>query len=55
MENAWEGFTLLAADGTMLETTPTTLRGLGYTEEEYVGRDGFDLLHPDDAAAALRT
>ena len=31
MENAWEGFTLLAADGTMLETTPTTFRGLGYT------------------------
>ena len=52
MENAWEGFTLLAADGTMLETTLTTFRGLGYTEEEYVGRNGFDLLHPDDAATA---
>ena len=50
MENAWDGFTLLEADGTVLETTPTTFRGLGYTEEEYVGRNGFDLLHPDDAA-----
>ena len=50
MENAWDGFTLLAADGTVLETTPTTIRGLGYTEEEFVGRNGFDLLHPDDAA-----
>jgi PAS domain S-box-containing protein len=52
LENAWEGFTLLAADGTMLETTPTTFRGLGYTPEEYVGRNGFDLLHPEDAATA---
>jgi PAS domain S-box-containing protein len=48
MENAWDGFTLVAADGTMLETTSSTFRGLGYTEEEYVGRNGFDLLHPDD-------
>ena len=52
LENAWEGFTLLSADGTMLETTPITFRGLGYTEEEYVGRNGFDLLHPDDATTA---
>lgn len=51
MENAWDGVTLVAADGTMLETTPITFRGLGYTEQEYVGQNGFELLHPDDAPA----
>lgn len=51
VENAWDGVTLVAADGTVLETTPTTYRGLGYAPEEYVGRNGLDLVHPDDAPA----
>jgi two-component system CheB/CheR fusion protein len=50
VENAFDGVTLIGADGTMLETTPITFRGLGYTAEEYVGRNGFELLHPDDVA-----
>ena len=50
VENAWDGVTLLGPDGTLLETTPITFRGLGYTPEEYVGRNGFELLHPDDVA-----
>jgi PAS domain S-box-containing protein len=49
VENAWDGVTLIGADGTVLETTPITFRGLGYSPEEYVGRNGLDLLHPDDA------
>jgi PAS domain S-box-containing protein len=52
VENAWDGVTLVAADGTMLETTPSTFRGLGYEPEEYVGRNGFELLHPDDVPMA---
>ena len=51
MENAWDGVTLVAADGTMLETTPITFRGLGYSEQEYVGQNGFELLHSEDAPA----
>jgi PAS domain S-box-containing protein len=51
VENAFDGVTLVAADGTILETTPITFRGLGYAPEEYLGRNGFELLHPDDAPA----
>ena len=51
VENAFDGITLVAADGRILETTPITFRGLGYSPQEYVGRDGFELLHPDDAPA----
>ncbi len=51
VENAFDGVTLIAADGRILETTPMTFRGLGYSPEEYVGRDAFELLHPDDAPA----
>jgi PAS domain S-box-containing protein len=51
VENAWDGVTLVAADGTILETTPITFRGLGYAPAEYLGRNGFELLHPDDVPA----
>lgn len=51
VENAFDGITLVAADGRILETTSLTFRGLGYSPEEYVGRDAFELLHPDDAQA----
>jgi PAS domain S-box-containing protein len=51
VENAWDGVTLVAADGSVLDTTPVTFRGLGYTLEEYIGRNSFDLLHPDDVPA----
>jgi PAS domain S-box-containing protein len=50
VENAWEGVTLVAADGAILETTPITFQGLGYAREEYLGRNAFELLHPEDAA-----
>ncbi len=49
VENAFDGVTLIAADGTVLETTPITFRGLGYAPEEYVGHNGLELLHPEDA------
>jgi two-component system CheB/CheR fusion protein len=51
VENSWDGVTLVGADGTVLETTPITFRGLGYSEEEYVGRNAFAFLHPEDAPA----
>jgi PAS domain S-box-containing protein len=51
VENAWDGVTLVAADGTILETTPSTFRGLGYTPEEYLGRNAFELFHPEDVPA----
>jgi PAS domain S-box-containing protein len=51
VENAFDGITLIGHDGRILETAPSTFRVLGYSPEEYLGRNGFDLLHPDDAPA----
>jgi PAS domain S-box-containing protein len=48
LENAWDGFSLLAPDATILETSPATLRLFGYTAEEFVGRNGFEFIHPED-------
>jgi PAS domain S-box-containing protein len=54
VENSWDGVTLVAADGTILYTNPALLRNLGYAAEEFVNRDGFALMHPDDRPAIKR-
>jgi PAS domain S-box-containing protein len=48
LEHAWDGVSLLGADGTILYTTPPVERVLGYSPAEMTGTSGFDLLHPDD-------
>ena len=47
------GVMALAADGTVLHVTPPLLARLGWRLEDWVGRDGFGLLHPDDLEQAI--
>ena len=49
--NATDLITILAADGTVLYESPPIERILGYDRDELVGRNAFDLVHPEDRAA----
>ncbi len=51
LANAWDGVSLLAPDGTILENIPDNLSRFGYNQDESVGRSGFEFLHPDDLPA----
>jgi PAS domain S-box-containing protein len=51
LENAWDRVSLLAPDGTVLENIPDNPRRLGYTREEFVGRNPVELVHPEDLPA----
>jgi PAS domain S-box-containing protein len=50
IENATDLITILDPDGTIRYESSAITRMLGYTPEELVGRNPFDLIHPDDAA-----
>jgi len=50
IENALDLITILDADGTVRYVSPSVERVLGYTQEERVGMNTFDLIHPDDLA-----
>src|SRR5690349_23661063 len=52
VENSWDGITLIDAAGVILFTSPATTRILGYEIHEFVGRNAFDLIHPEEAAEA---
>jgi PAS domain S-box-containing protein len=49
IENGLDNISMLAADGTLLWESPATIRTLGYGENEFKGRNIFELVHPDDA------
>ncbi len=51
IENASDITTVLGRDGTILYTSPSVTRLLGYTPEELHGRSGFEHIHPDDHRA----
>jgi len=48
IENGRDNISLLAADGTLLWESPSTVHTLGYTSDQFVGRNLFELIHPDD-------
>ncbi len=50
IENVSDVVTLMDADGTIRFESPSVERVFGYGREELVGRNAFDLLHPDDLA-----
>jgi PAS domain S-box-containing protein len=50
IEHSADAITLLAVDGTILYGSPATPRVLGYAVQNFVGRNAFDLIHPDDQA-----
>jgi two-component system cell cycle sensor histidine kinase/response regulator CckA len=53
IQNSSDIITILKADGTICFETPSIERLLGYTPEELVGRNAFDLVHPDDRQRAM--
>ncbi|HLO18229.1 MAG TPA: PAS domain S-box protein, partial [Anaerolineales bacterium] len=48
IENGLDDISLLAADGSLLWESPSAIRNLGYIEGEFLGRNIFELMHPDD-------
>jgi PAS domain S-box-containing protein len=48
LENSWDAVSLSSADGTVFYTTPSNARILGYTPLEFAGRNGYQMVHPDD-------
>jgi two-component system cell cycle sensor histidine kinase/response regulator CckA len=52
IENSTDLIAVLEPDGRILYESPASLAILGYRPEELVGRDAFDLIHPDDRNAA---
>lgn len=50
IENSTDIITLLSADGTILYSSPSTTKILGYPLEEYIGKNVFDFIHPNDTA-----
>ncbi|MBP3954813.1 PAS domain S-box protein [Gemmata sp. G18] len=48
IEKSFDAVDLIAPDGTILYSSPAGIRLLGYPQDEDVGRNGFELMHPDD-------
>ena len=49
IENASDIITVVDADGTMRYQSPSIERVLGYNTGELIGRNAFELIHPEDA------
>jgi PAS domain S-box-containing protein len=49
-ENSLDAVALFGADGKILYGSPSTRQVLGYELEEFVGRNAFEFIHPDDQA-----
>jgi PAS domain S-box-containing protein len=47
-EHSSDAVTLLDPDGTILYSSPSSLRVLGYGPDEFIGRSCLELVHPDD-------
>jgi PAS domain S-box-containing protein len=54
IENATDIITVLNADGTRRYVSPSIERLLGYMPEELIGKNVFELVHPDDTAELRR-
>lgn len=48
IENSSDMIALVTAEGTILYASPSTTRILGYPLEEFVGRNAFEFVHPED-------
>jgi PAS domain S-box-containing protein len=48
IENSQDGIALFAADGTILYGSPSTVQILGYPLDDFIGRNAFELIHPED-------
>ncbi len=54
IENSSDAVSLIGADSTVLYSSPSTSRVLGYSPEEFVGYSGLELVHPDDREYAMK-
>src|SRR6266699_2467416 len=52
IENTSDAVSLISPDATILYSTASIEKVLGYTIDEFVGRNGLDLVHPDDRESA---
>ncbi|MCI0610646.1 MAG: PAS domain S-box protein [Anaerolineae bacterium] len=50
IENSWDAIALFGADGSILYGSPSTPQILGYSVNEFVGRNAFELIHKEDQA-----
>src|ERR1043166_5998243 len=48
VENSADAITMLSADGTVRFASRSSARLIGYTPDERIGRNGFELMHPED-------
>ncbi|MFN4082466.1 MAG: PAS domain S-box protein [Bacteroidia bacterium] len=55
VQNATDITTILNADGTVVYESPSFYRLLGYSEEEIIGKNIFEYVHPDDLSKVLKT
>ncbi len=53
IEHAYDAVLLLDGNNGLLYASPSTERILGYSPRDLVGRDGFDLIHPDQHRDAI--
>jgi PAS domain S-box-containing protein len=53
IEHSYDIVLLLSAEGTILYASPSVERVLGYAPEELIGRDGYELIHPDHRQSSV--
>ncbi len=54
IENANDLIWILDAEGNFMYVSPSTRRILGYSSEELIGINAFDLIHPDDTPPTIQ-
>jgi PAS domain S-box-containing protein len=52
IEYSLDVIALIESDGTVSYVSPSIVRVLGYTPEEFAGLDAFEVVHPDDRESA---
>src|SRR6267143_765563 len=54
IENSAEIITVLNRDGTRRYVSPSIERALGYSPDELIGKNAFDLIHPEDVTELMK-
>src|SRR5215213_9237133 len=54
LEHSFDVIVLLDRDATIKYVSPSIIGVLGYTPEEFIGRNGFAPVHPDDISEVRR-
>jgi two-component system sporulation sensor kinase A len=54
VENSSDMISVLSADAHILYASPSTIKILGYSQEEYIGTNCFDYIHPQDVGLIMK-